>query len=404
MRAFRALFLMLAVAGMASAAWAQPPAQPLPPPPSSPSIVSQMLLEEGCCEAPSYQPWRRRSLASGGSSFGACGACGDPCFEPCWYVSASGLVMTRDRGNRLLTTVETGVPSNVLMDTESASPDWEGGYEIRLGRGSASGWALEGVYWAVNGFDGFAEALAPDLGTLSTPLDVSGIDFDGEGGDLFFNDAAAHRLWRHDAINNVELNLVRNRLAEEYGLVDARYLLGVRYFRFSEELTFGSLAFGGDGWGGSGLDEAYLYDRITNHLVLFQFGLDARWHLGYGLRLFAAPTMGFGGNHIAHRFRAYRGDGLGASLSPLSDFTGNFPVSATDNVFSFLGQIDAGLDWQFSPNWSAFCGYRLVAATGIGLADAQIPQSVDNLPELANIDHNGHLIVHGAFMGLKVRF
>lgn len=435
MRAFRAVVLMFAVAGMASAAWAQvgpyaspdslrlspagrpvlasagqvavgtptapPPVQPLAPPASSPSIVSQMLLEEGCCEPPGYRLWQRRGLAAGGS---ACNDCGDPCFAPCWYVSAAGLVMTRDLGNRVVTTVETGVPSNVLMDTASAAPDWEGGYEIRLGRGSANGWAVEGVYWAVNGFNGFAEAQAPELGSLSTPLNVSGIEFDGDGGDLFFNDAAAHRVWRHDSINNVEINLVRNGLAGDGGLLTARYMLGARYFRFSDELRFGSLAAGGDGWGGSGLDEAYLFDRVTNHLVLFQFGLDARCHLGYGLRLFVAPTMGFGGNHITQRFRAYRGDGLGASLSPTSDFTGNFPVASSDNVFSFLGQIDAGLDWQFGRNWSAFAGYRLVAATGIGLADAQIPQSIDNLPELANIDHSGSLLTHGAFMGLKVRF
>lgn len=437
MRPFRTLLLVFAVAGMASAAWAQvgsygsqelprlspasqpyrpilasagqpapsapspaqPPA-PTTPPASSPSIVSQMLLEAGCGDAPSYQPRGCRSFASG-----TCDANGDVCFEPCWYVSGAGLVMTRDHGNRVWTTFETGVPANGLMHTENASADWEGGYEIRLGRRLAGGcWAVEGTYWAVNGFDGYAEAWAPGLGTLSTPLGVSGIEFDGQGGDLFFNDAAEHRLWRHDDINNVEINLVRSRLAEERGLADVRYLLGVRYFRFSDELTFGSLAFGGDGWGGSGLDEAYLYDRVTNHLVGFQFGLDARYHLGYGLRLFAAPTMAIGGNHIAHRFRAYRGDGLGASLSPLSGFTGDYPVSSSDNVFAFLGQIDAGLDWQLNPRWSAFIGYRLIAATGIGLADSQIPESVDNLPELANVDHNGHLIVHGGFAGLKVRF
>jgi hypothetical protein len=49
-------------------------------------------------------------------------------------------------------------------------------------------------------------------------------------------------------------------------------------------------------------------------------------------------------------------------------------------------------------------GYRVVAATGIGLADNQLPQYMVDIPEIANIDHNGQLILHGAFMGITYNF
>ena len=83
---------------------------------------------------------------------------------------------------------------------------------------------------------------------------------------------------------------------------------------------------------------------------------------------------------------------------------GTYPVNSSDNVVSFLTQIDVGLDWQFSPNWSANIGYRVVAISGIGLADEQIPVRVNDIPDIAEIDYNGNLILHGAFAGLTLRF
>jgi hypothetical protein len=62
------------------------------------------------------------------------------------------------------------------------------------------------------------------------------------------------------------------------------------------------------------------------------------------------------------------------------------------------------VDWQFHERWSAFLGYRLLVATGIGLADHQLTPYVVDIPELADIDTNGTLILHGAFAGLTCRF
>ena len=41
--------------------------------------------------------------------------------------------------------------------------------------------------------------------------------------------------------------------------------------------------------------------------------------------------------------------------------------------FAFLTQVDLGLDWQITQHISTQFGYRVVAATGMGLSDSQIP-------------------------------
>ena len=393
-------------AGYASAASPTPAPSPKATPPVSPSpdanMMNQMLDEAGGSGAPNPRHLGFRQADCGGP---ICAGEGDPCFEPLWYFSAAGLVMTRDRGNRVWTTAESGVAGSRLMHTQDADADWQGGYEIRLGRRFCGGrWAVEAAYWSINGWTGTDGRLTPSPGSLDTLLGIADLEFGGAAAGTLLNNALEHRLRRHDEVDSVEVSLLRSRLGPGEGLLEVNWSMGARYFRFHEALSLASLVDGGDGWGGSGLDEAYLRDRITNNLAGFQFGLDACWYLGYNLRLSAAPKMALCNNHVTHRLEVYRGDGLPASPSAASGFAGTFPVASSDDVFSFLGQIDVELAWEFHPQWTAFLGYRFLAATGIGLADQQLAPSLADLPELASIDHNGHVIVHGGFAGLRVRF
>ncbi len=78
----------------------------------------------------------------------------------------------------------------------------------------------------------------------------------------------------------------------------------------------------------------------------------------------------------------------------------NYPVHATADGFAFLTQVDLGLDWQITQHVSTQLGYRVVAMTGMGLSDAQIPFYGNDTPSISEIQHNDSLIVHGAFAGL----
>jgi hypothetical protein len=370
------------------------------PPPAvlhHPNTTRQML-EEAAPARPLATP---DPALTAGRDFGRCG---DDALCP-WYTSLNGLVMTRDQANRVWTTFQTGSPATRFLNTADAEVDWSGGYEFRLGRRFASGlWAIEVDYWGVDGLDGFRDQLAPEGQSLSTPLDVSGIDFGGVPGTLYFNAAEQHRLVRRNDVDSVELNLVRAHLATESSALDLNAFAGIRYFRFFEDLSFGSRTFAGP-FGGDPLDEAFLRDRIENHLLGVQFGLRGDYNVGCGVSLFATPKLGLFGNHIKNQFSAYRGDGLPAELTPAAtDFTGTYPVSAAKDGFSFVGEIDAGLAWRFHPRWTATLGYRLFAATGIGLADAQFAPQIADTPSLADIQRNGHLLLHGGFAGISADF
>ncbi|MEN6496238.1 MAG: hypothetical protein ABFD16_18300, partial [Thermoguttaceae bacterium] len=379
----------------------QPRATPAVPPPAglepiaepNDGVISKMLQEAGCSNGPVTGPGATCESPFGQAVCDAGPACdAAPILESKkWFATVRSLFMTRNKANRLWTTYETGNnPNQIPTDTDW---DWKAGGEVRFGRWFGAGcqavadcsdcystwggcnpctpcdtggaWAVEGVYWTL---DSFGDMVSRSIGggTVSTPLLVDEVFFGADPGTVYFDTAAEHRVWRRSEIHNVELNMIAGQPLLAEGMLNVSWSAGVRYFRFADELAFGSLqntyTWGADG----GTHEAYLRDRITNDLVGGQFGFNASYLLGYNLRLFLNPTFGLYGNHIRNRFQLYRGDGLVATTNP---YTGTYPIDSSKEVVSFLTQLDVGLEWQFARNWSANIGYRVLVATGIGLAD-----------------------------------
>jgi hypothetical protein len=338
------------------------------------------------------------------------------------------LVMTRDRPNKVYLTYETGnLPHNDFPDDEF---DWSWGGEVRFGRrfcnicntgcGSCNTgyWALEASYWTLANFNSFVSHTSPvsatnPEGTVGTPLRVSDVQFGGTPGTTWFDNAAEHRLWRRDEVHNVEANLVRGQWC--YGPDspwDLGWSLGVRYFRFHESWRFGSLAGPSVGptpgvphyWGeAGGAFEAYFSDQITNDLIGPQLGFELGYNMWSCLRFYMAPKFGIYNNHITNNFQAYLGDGT-IGTTGVSGVPGTYPVNSSTDAISFLTQIDVGLDWKFACRWSAQFGYRVVAVSSIGLADAQIPFYLVDIPAIAEIDRNSDLILHGAFATIAYNF
>ncbi len=402
---------------MVRTAGTAPAGTPEAPPPPNPagtrrSVVNQMLqapATPGTCAVPQA----------------GCGlfdrAVGEPCAADCipctprccpWFASIKGLAMTRNNANKVWTSYDPDDLADQMTNTNDIGMAWRGGFEVRFGRRFCCGqWGLEGVYWTLEPFSGFHSTLPPGASGVSTPLRVSEIEFAGVNGIVYFDNAEEHRLWRRDEIHNIEINLLHNRLAQDpAGWFDCQWLLGVRFFRFDESLRFGSLegevtppwTWGSDG----GIHEAYLSDQITNCLIGAQIGVDVGWNFAERLRLCASPRIGIYNNQIHNYFQAYRGDGTVAEPTALSGMVGiaQFPVNSITNCVSFLGQIDVGVEWQFARNWSTTIGYRVVAITGVGLADHQIPFYIVDTPEIADIDTNGDLVLHGAFVGIEYNF
>jgi hypothetical protein len=406
---------------------AQPVAPEISPTPGiqqSPGVMSQMLAEQGQ-GANQYAGGNGNYVASDNQcgvyrpdinrfDQSACGACNYGCAEPClWYASISALAMTRDRPNKVYITYETGnLPHNDYPVDELS---WGWGGEVRFGRRFCCGcnpgyWALEASYWTLDPFEGYVSHTNPNppYYTVGTPLRVSDIQFNGASGVGWFDNAAEHRLWRTDEVHNVEANLVRGQWS--YGndsRWDLGWSLGVRYFRFEEYWCFGTTrAYDAihHEWGDNGgLYDAYLSDRITNNLLGPQIGFELGYNISANLRFYLAPKFGIYNNHITNYFQAYLGDGTVATTGT-SGVPGTYPVSSSTDVVSFLTQIDVGLDWRFARQWSLMGGYRVVAVSGIGLADAQIPFYIVDIPAIAEIDRNGDLMLHGAYITLAYNF
>jgi len=403
------------------------PAPRVPPPGDGPSMIERMLDEAdggygpaascyapagcggavGCGEVgPTCGPLTRimnrfeQAMIHGGD------CCGDPCAYP-WFASVSTLVLGRNDANKLWTTY-SGVFAEQLYHTNDIPLEWEWGGEIRFGRKFGRDcrtgcyrYALETVYWSTQPLSG--QLVAVGNPTVSTTLTVGHVEFAGTSAALWYDQALEHRLKRHNEFHNLELNLIRYKMCAEADTVwDAHWTLGFRYFSFDENLIFSTLADPGR-IPDPNVDEAFINELIENNLYGVQFGFHADHYLLRSLLLFVDTKVGLFNNHIDQLFQMYLEDGTVADTGS-SGVVGTYPVHSSDNVLSFLTQIDVGGEWQISERLSARMGYRVVFMTGMGLADHQIPHFVVDVPEIADIEHNGDLILHGAFAGMTYKF
>lgn len=369
------------------------------PAPQTPGITNQMPPSQYDCDAGPYRGMLNRyeQAACGTGCDTGCGYdeyCGEGYFSP-WYASASALVLGRSKGYRFWTSYADGDVTNQLANSEF-NMQWKWGGEIRFGRRFCCAcvpYAVEATYWTTAAFTGHQFTTNPG-GYVSTPLVVTPMTFGGVAAQNWFDGAEEHRLWRRNEFHNIEVNLVREQLAWGYESPwDIGWSAGIRFFRFEEQLTFGSLR-QGYSWGDSG-GEAYFSERVKNNLIGAQVGFDAAYNVYNNVRLFITPKVGIYNNYMEQNFRAYTNNGL-VGTGPY----GSFPVESNRNGIAFLTQIDLGVDWQFSRRWSARIGYRVVAATGMALADEQFPQYMVDTPEIASIQHSSSLVLHGAFGGV----
>ncbi|MDY0167163.1 MAG: hypothetical protein RBS80_11510 [Thermoguttaceae bacterium] len=371
----------------------------------------------GYCGAPPQTSSFQGSPYDGGCGCGSSGyGCGFGCQDRSWYGGAMALFLGRNNANRLWTTYEHGHFANQLMHSDMIGLQWRAGGEVKLGYRFGCGccdtgcgcdigygyekpWALQATYFTIDPFSGYHRMTHANH--VSSVLTLGNVYFHGWGANNWFDNALEHQLWRRNEIHNVEVSFVRSNLPWFYsGRFDCDFEFGVRYFRFWEHLTFGTLA--SPNPLRPGVNRAFLEDKVSNNLVGFQLGLNMGYHFHPSCRIYAAPKFGIYNNHIDHYFIARLSDGtVGTVVDPPGE---SFPARSSTNALSFLTQIDVGLDWLITERLSAQIGYRVIVATGMALADHQIPHLVNDIPEIRHIDRNGELVLHGAFAGLTFNY
>jgi hypothetical protein len=421
---------------------AAPTPAPVPPPPAMPSVppaptmqpvpapagsqlvpqpaqggnmVDQMLNDPNGCGPGDYAGGQGvyagcgtdqgpiAQAVNGGCApdYGACAPC-DVC--P-WYASATVLVMGRNEPNHHYFSCQADNNSNQcgLVNTVP----WQAGGEIRFGRRFCCGtWAVEAAYWTL--VPSSAESSCSFPNGVNTPINLDFVQFYRNDADWdmatdIIDGAIEHRLRRRNEFHSIEINLLREgMLCDPCHALDVNWGVGVRYFRFEEDLVFGARHNGA--WGSNGgRDEAFIDQNLRNNLIGVQFTVDLNYYIQPNWRVFLTPRFGLYDNHIEENFRVYRGDGTVArSTDPQAP--GSYPVNTSTDTVAFLTQLDVGVGWSFARNWSAAIGYRVVAATGIGLADNQVPPYLVDMAEVRHIDFNGELILHGGFASLTYNF
>jgi hypothetical protein len=373
------------------------------------SVMSQMLAEQGQAgnqTAGGYLGCGGQISASPVTANPSCGGTSgwlpaNEGFCP-WYGSVSALVMTRDEPNKVWTSWRSDNPYLQITNTQDCESSWKWGGEVRFGRRFCASrcdpcsdpnayWAIEATYWTLDRFSGFYQTFnSPDY-QVSSCIYFNEVTINGITGDNYFDFANRHDLLRTNEIHNIELSVLYGRWASACGCPwDFAWSVGPRFFRFDESLTFSAET---DVYG-----DTYLRNHIINNLFGCQIGGDIGYNFNSNFRLFVMPKAGIFGNLVTNQCDLYNIDPTGVRTD--ADM---FPTHASASRCSFLMQLDVGAEWFFAKNWSLKAGYRVVAVSGIGLADDQMwPHTWDAGKEI--IQDNGDLLLHGGVVTLGFNF
>ncbi len=365
------------------------------PAPAAPSSSYTVNGGAGGCsndyQAAMNNPWSGGTCGCGGGGCGA-GGCGGGCGCD-WYAAVSGLVMTRDRGNRFWTSYETNRNDHQILNSESAHEGWVGGVETTVGKWFGCGCtdALEVTYWGLYGMKGEA-SVRDEANNISTPIDTGFVTIGGAPASQFFDNAREHLIRRSDEFHNVEINW-KHAVGCSCSSFDLNWLSGFRYMNLEDQFHWFTVQGGHEFGDNGGINEACLHIESKNNLFGFQVGSEATWHVTDCFSLKATPKVGVMGNHITNSAYLKRGDDV---------YT--FDYDSSKNDLSMFGQLDLGADYQAGCHWHLFGGYRVLGISRVALSENQIPAFLNDADGFREVRTNANVILHGAFAGAEFRW
>lgn len=382
----------LLLAGLAGAAYAQPPepapgAEALPAPPAAlPSVAEP---------PPMYIP--DPSAADGFPGFRPFDASDRLPDWPRWFAGASGLVMTRSLPNGTATMLPAG---GTQLITTDGGLSWPGGVDLHIGRwfGDRQRHALEFIYWGVYGIGGSAltSAVPPAIDAIPQ---APGATIGGLPAAAFLAAAAGQQIARSDVINDVEINWLyapatRPEFQPRQRPVNLIWLAGFRFFEVGDTLTLTSRP------GDAALSPALFTVATNNNLFGAQVGAKFDWRFLPTVRFDVVPKFMIAGNAITDT------TALATAAGTPAVFPGGEPVRVHSQlgVFSWLGSVDTGLAWDVTEHWTLSLGYRVVGVGNIAQADGQWPVVIATPAAISGIAAGSSTIVHGGFAGFEARY
>jgi hypothetical protein len=325
----------------------------------------------------------------GGCGGGDCCGCG-----PSWYGSFAGLYMQRNRPNPYQVSFDTLNPVGELLLNTSSLNEWQPGFEVRVGKYLGCSSAVEVGYWTLDNFGGSACAYDPaGPGGLNTPFDFRSLNFNGVPVTDLYDGAEIHRLSRSDEFHNLEINFLNFPMScNPCSRMQASWLAGFRYMNFRESWQLAS-SYNSPDFGVDPAYEAYWNIRTQNNLYGFQLGGRGSYCVTQHLSVYAAPRAGVFYNDMSQHTWIVDGNNVSA-----------LDCGSNRNIFSIMAQLDVGLNYQVTPCVGIYGGYRIMALSGIALADQQVPFLQDDRFGISDIDHNSNLVLSGFMGGVTVTF
>ena len=301
----------------------------------------------------------------------------------------SGLIFDRDFEDDVY--ISPNAAGDQLFSTDADTGNLSG-VEAFFQSRNAGGTGIEGRYWGL--FNGAASASLGNSPRLGIPGLAEVIDpTSGMGYYGIAMNADVHTITRSNEIHNIEFNFLKNMGVHTGRCASSTNELfaGFRWFNFDEGFSFLSSTAGGT-------PESIRYDiDVENTLLGLQAGGRSEMGLSQRLRFAAGLKGGLFNNHV----RARQGLQNNLGVYGLVNGNQNFDFDDSKNDVAFLGELDASLLMQISSSARARIGYRAIGVSGVALAPNQIPLSFSNLPTVRDVDSNGSLLLHGAYLGLE---
>jgi hypothetical protein len=274
---------------------------------------------------------------------------------------------------------------------------WQGGYQLSIGRTLGCNCAVEGVFWWINPYNQTVSTVG-NANNINTGLDFTTgrvVQMNNtEAANNYFQGSASQSFQRFVNIYNLELNFLHQPLINPCARCGIMGLAGVRWLHIGDGFNYTAVAGAAANVGTVGNSATYAVST-TNNLVGFQIGARCHYYCKPTVRLFAIPKVGIYGNAIGYT-SSLTADGGAIGLN----YNGSsFYTHPTGGSFATVGQIDAGGSWQLTPRFSLFALYRVMGVTGLALSTAQIPQYMADLNERQKINYNNDMIIHGALIG-----
>ncbi|NOY28769.1 MAG: BBP7 family outer membrane beta-barrel protein [Planctomycetes bacterium] len=177
-------------------------------------------------------------------------------------------------------------------------------------------------------------------------------------------------------------------------------LVGFRYVRIDEDFMFRS-DFDNETTATTGFISRDV--DVDNHLAGAQFGCNMIYRYGCSGRwaVHCNSVVGVFGNRSEVWNRM---DAPVAGGDVTLQNGDNFDLRYEDNGIAVLGELRAGMSYQYSCNWRLFGGYRLIGISGVALAFDQISDQNISAAQASYVDSSGSIFIHGLQSGVEFTY